>query len=64
MKNKTYDKKKYEIDFPDEGYFNWKTVKFTNPAWGYYKNAKIVGVLLHDGNFLTNGVFLNLMNLK
>jgi len=48
---------KYKKDFPDEGFWNWKTVKFTNPKNEYYKNSKIVGVLLHDGNFLTNGVF-------
>jgi hypothetical protein len=51
-----YDKKTYEIDFPDEGYFNWKTVKLKTPENIYYDGKKIIGVLLHDGNFMVNGV--------
>lgn len=49
--------KKYEIDFPEEGTLNWKTIQFTNPKDSYLKDKKITGVLLHDGNFVVNGVF-------
>ena len=51
-----YDKKKYKIDFPEEGDFNWKWVKLKTPEHPYYDGHKIIGVVLHDGNFLTNGV--------
>ena len=51
-----YDKKKYKKDFPDQGYFNWKTVLLKTPNNIYYDGYKITGVLLHDGNFMTNGV--------
>lgn len=49
-----YDISKYEIDFPDIGDFNWKTVKLKNT--NYYNGCKIIGVVLHDGNFMVNGV--------
>jgi len=51
---------KYKRDFPDEncykGSYNWKTVEMTNPKKSYYKNCKVTGVLLDDGNFMVNGV--------
>ena len=51
-----YDKNKYKKDFPDEGYFNWKTVMIRTPKNVYYDGARITGVVLHDGNFMVNGV--------
>lgn len=48
--------KKYEIDFPENDILNWKTVKFVNPNKLQFKNKQITGVLLHDGNFVVNGV--------
>lgn len=51
-----YDKNKYKIDFPEEGYFNWKTVEIKMPENVYYDGALIIGVVLHDGNFMVNGV--------
>jgi hypothetical protein len=52
----TYNKKTYEQDFPEHGNFNWKTVKLKTPTEPYYDEHKIIGVVLHDGNFITNGV--------
>lgn len=52
----TYDINKYKKDFPDHGSFNWKTVKLKTPNNSYYDDHKIIGVVLHDGNFMTNGV--------
>ena len=52
----TYDKKTYEQDFPEHGNFNWKTVKLKTPTEPYYDGHKIIGVVLHDGNFMVNGV--------
>ena len=52
----TYDKKTYERDFPETGNFNWKTVRLKTPENPYYDEAKITGVVLHDGNFMVNGV--------
>lgn len=46
----------YTQDFPSPGDWNWKTVKLITPDNPYYNNHKIMGVLLHDGNFMTNGV--------
>jgi hypothetical protein len=51
-----YDKEKYKIDFPDHGDFNWKWVKLKTPEHPYYDGHKTIGVVLHDGNFMTNGV--------
>jgi len=51
-----YDKKTYEKDFPSQGTFNWKKVKLITPNEPYYNNHIIIGVVLHDGNFMTNGV--------
>ena len=51
-----YDKKTYKQDFPEQGNFNWKTVKLKTPNEPYYNGHKIIGVVLHDGNFMTNGV--------
>ena len=56
MNFKKYDRKKYDIDFPDEGTFNWKKVRIIMPDDIYYNNAEIIGVVLHDGNFIVNGV--------
>jgi hypothetical protein len=50
-----YDKKTYKKDFPDHGDFNWKKVKLKTSD-NYYNGHKIIGVLLHDGNFMVNGV--------
>ena len=50
------DKKKYEQDFPDEGDFNWKTVRIVTPEDKYYNGWKIIGVVLHDGKFMIQGV--------
>ena len=41
MTGNKHDKNKYKIDFPEEGYFNWKTVKIKNnrriaPRWQFY----------------------------
>lgn len=47
---------KYKQDFPKFGNFNWKTVKLKTPKKPYYDGFKICGVVLHDGNFVTNGV--------
>ena len=55
MKDREYDKSKYKQDFPDEGYLNWKRVRINVPD-DYRHNVKIMGVLLHDGNFVANGV--------
>ena len=52
----TYDKKTYEQDFPEHGNFNWKAVKLKIPTEPYYDGHKIIGVVLHDGNFMSNGV--------
>jgi len=49
-------KRRYKRDFPSKGNWNWKAVKFTNPKNNYYLDSKIIGVLLHDGNFMVNGV--------
>ena len=51
-----YNKKKYRKDFPAIGTFNWKTVRFIMPEDRYYDGTRMVGALLHDGNFMTNGV--------
>ena len=51
-----YDIKKYKQDFPDQGSFNWKTVRLKTPDNIYYDGHKITGVVLHDGNFMINGV--------
>ncbi len=51
-----YNKNKYKQDFPDNEYFNWKKVKIKTPECIYYDGSKIIGVLLHDGNFMVNGV--------
>lgn len=48
-----YDKKIYEQDFPNEGFFNWKTVKLKVFP---YNDCEITGVLLHDGNFMINNI--------
>lgn len=50
------DKIKYKKDFPDQGNFNWKTVRLKMPNNIYFDGHKPVGVLLHDGKFMTNGV--------
>ena len=50
------DKSTYVQDFPDEGSFNWKSVKLNTPNDSYYHGHKIIGVVLHDGNFMINGV--------
>ncbi len=55
MTGNKHDKNKYKIDFPEEGYFNWKTVKIKNTI-DYLNGKEIIGVLLHDGNFMVNGV--------
>lgn len=47
---------KYEQDFPEEVDWNWKTVTLNTPNNPNYHNKKIVGVLLHDGSFVVNGV--------
>lgn len=47
---------KYEQDFPEEGDWNWKTVTLNTPNNPNYHNKKIVGVLLHEGSFVINGV--------
>jgi len=52
----TYDNKTYEQDFPEHGNFNWKTVKLKTPTEPYYDGHKIIGVVLHDRNFMTNDV--------
>ena len=51
-----YDKRKYEQDFPNKGCFNWKTVKLKTPDNIYYNGRKVNGVVLHDGNFMVNGI--------
>ena len=51
-----YDKETYKRDFPEHGSFNWKTVLLKTPDEPYYDGHKIIGVVLHDGNFMTNGV--------
>lgn len=51
-----YDKKTYEQDFQEYGYFNWKIVKLKTPTEPYYDGHKITGVVLHNGNFMINGV--------
>lgn len=51
-----YDKKTYEEDFPETGNLNWKTVILKTPDNPYYNGHKIMGVVLHDGNFMINGV--------
>ena len=51
-----YDKKTYKVDFPDEGYFNWKKVKLKTPGDIYYDGKITIGVVLHVGNFMVNGV--------
>ena len=55
MMNK-YDKSEYERDFPDHGDFNWKRVVLKTPEIPYYDGHKVIGVVLHDGNFMVNGV--------
>ena len=51
-----YDKKTYEQDFPEHGDFNWKVVKLKTPNNPHFDGHKIIGVVLHDGNFMINGV--------
>lgn len=51
-----YDKRVYEQDFPEHGTFNWKTVILKTPNEPYYDGRKTMGVLLHDNNFMVNGV--------
>ena len=50
---------KYEIDFPESETLNWKTVMFNCPNKPYYHKKKVTGVLLHDGNFVINGMLFN-----
>ena len=51
-----YAKETYKQDFPGQGSFNWKTVRLKTPNDLYYDGHEIIGVVLHDGNFMTNGV--------
>lgn len=51
-----YDKEKYAQDFPSEGTFNWKRVKLKTPNDPYYNGRTVLGVVVHDGNFIINGV--------
>jgi hypothetical protein len=53
---RSYDKAKYEIDFPVEGDFNWVQVHITDKSDIHY-GGKPAGVLLHDGNFIVNGCY-------
>lgn len=46
--------KKYKKDFPDDKNWNWKALQLSNPKNSYYKDCKIVGVILHDGKFWVN----------
>lgn len=52
----SYDKEKYEKDFPAQGKLNWKKVKIITPENRYYDGNSMLGVLLHDGNFMINSV--------
>ena len=54
----TYDPKTYEQDFPPIGDLNWKTVRFKTPNDPYYDGHEKIGVVLHDGNFMCNGVLM------
>ena len=54
--NNKYNKDTYKDDFPDEGYFNWKIVRIKTPDCVSYDGKKIIGVVLHDGNFMVNDV--------
>jgi hypothetical protein len=56
--NTTSIDNKYKQDFPDQGTLNWKKVKIKKPG-SYFDNAKITGVLLHDGNLMINGVLFD-----
>ena len=55
MSRPNYNKETYKQDFPDVGTFNWKSVKIKTPG-EYGDGGKIIGVVLHDGNFMINGV--------
>jgi len=55
MSRPDYNKETYKQDFPDIGTFNWKTVKIQTPG-EHTDGAKITGVVLHDGNFMVQGV--------
>jgi hypothetical protein len=55
---------KYDIDFPETGDLNWKTVKIITPNISYLNGKKIIGVVLHDGKFIVNGVCLIRISLK
>jgi len=59
-----YNRADYDIDFPDQGNWNWKMVKITMPDDVYYNGAEIIGVLLHDGNFMINGVMFEKHEFK
>ena len=50
--------KKYEIDFPVTGYYNWKIVRIKMKNT-HYDNEKRDGILLHDGKFVSNGLIFN-----
>jgi len=47
---------KYIKDFPIYGDFNLKMVRLVLPDDKYLNNIKRIGVVLHDGNFITEGV--------
>lgn len=51
-----FDKEKYRIDFPESGDLNWKKVKLNTPDNPYFDKKEILGVVLHDENFIVNGV--------
>jgi hypothetical protein len=53
-----YNKKKYSSDFEKED-FNWVLAQITDSTQEYYNGMKIIGVLLHDDNFLVNGVLFD-----
>ena len=59
-----YDKKDYEQDFPAQGTFNWKRVLIANCEHSYYEGAQLIGVVLHDGNFMINGVMFEKHEFK
>ena len=52
----TYNKKTYKQNFPKHKNFNWKTIKLKTPTKPYYNKHKIIKIILHNKNFMVNGV--------
>jgi hypothetical protein len=63
MSTSNYDKKLYEKDFPDNiSDWKWRIARLY-PKDKYIRQ-EIVGVVLHDGKFVTNGILFEKNEFK